>query len=254
MKDQLIEQLNDADLVLVGIGEDFEEADYLKEVTAYQEVCDRVARDGAQWVMPYVNRYFLKNNVKLQKAFKELENLLEGKNYFVVSVCMNGFLSEINLKKDRVTEPCGGYMKLQCKDACTPVTEVTGLDVFEEIEKCIIGEMEFKDIHMPVCAACGSPMELNSLYAQNYAEAGYTDSWSVYMKWLQGTLNKKLCVLELGAGMMFSGVTRFRFEKIVALNQKARLIRVHQHLYQLPEEIAERGLSIAQNAVAFLAE
>ena len=254
MKEQLVEHLRDAELVLVGIGEDFEAVDYLKEMSAYNEVCDRVAKDNAQWVMPYVNRYFLKNDVRLQKAFKELESILEGKNYFVVSVCMNGFLSELDLKKERVTEPCGTFAKLQCSEACTSVTEVTNSDVFEEIEKCITGEMEFKDIHMPLCATCGSPMEFNSLYAQNYVEAGYTDSWAIYMKWLQGTLNRKLCVLELGAGMMFSSVTRFRFEKIVALNQKAKLIRVHQHLYQLPEEIAERGISIAQNAVAFLAE
>lgn len=74
------------------------------------------------------------------------------------------------------------------------------------------------------------------------------------MKWLQGTLNKKLCVLELGAGMMFPGVLRFRFEKIVGLNKKASFIRIHKNLYQIPQEIAERSIGISENSVDYMAK
>ena len=62
------------------------------------------------------------------------------------------------------------------------------------------------------------------------------------------------CVLELGAGLMFAGILRFRFEKIVALNQKAGIVRIHRSLYQMPNEISGRGKSISQNAVDFMAE
>ena len=97
-------------------------------------------------------------------------------------------------------------------------------------------------------------MECNTLYAEKYLEEGYGESFQRYGKWLQGTLNHKLCILELGAGMLFAGVLRFRFEKIAALNQKAELIRVHSRLYQLPAELEGRGKGISRNAVDFMAE
>ena len=54
------------------------------------------------------------------------------------------------------------------------------------------------------------------------------------MKWLQGTLHKKLVILELGAGMKYPDILRFPFERMVYFNKKAELIRVHDKLYQLP--------------------
>lgn len=79
-------------------------------------------------------------------------------------------------------------------------------------------------------------------------------SWELYMKWLQGTLNKKLLVLEFGVGLRYPDLIRFPFEKVVYLNQKAELIRVHEMLYQLPEQLSGRGTSVAENPVSLLAD
>lgn len=107
---------------------------------------------------------------------------------------------------------------------------------------------------LPRCRKCGAPMECNTLYAEHYLEEGYEESWNTYMKWLQGTLNRRICILELGSDMMFAGVLRFRFEKMVSLNQKAKLIRINDRLHQLPAEIAGRGMGISKNAVDFMAK
>ena len=76
--------------------------------------------------------------------------------------------------------------------------------------------------------------------------------WEKYTKWLQGTLNRNLCVLELGAGMQFPQIIRFPFEKVAYFNQKSRFFRIHSKLYQLTEELREKGVSIAENSVDFL--
>ncbi len=78
-------------------------------------------------------------------------------------------------------------------------------------------------------------------------------AWDRYMKWLQGTLNRKLLVLELGVGLICPEVIRFPFEKVVFYNQKAELIRVHHKLFQLPAELNGRGISVCEDAVALLA-
>ena len=95
-------------------------------------------------------------------------------------------------------------------------------------------------------------MVLNNIYAENYNEKGYLEQWSLYTKWLQGTLNRKLLVLELGEGMRFPTVIRWPFEKIAYFNKKAVFVRVNEELYQLTEELSEKGLGISKNAIAWL--
>ena len=74
--------LEEADMILVGIGEDFEEKRYLQERKEYCDCCGKIAQAHVEWVMPYVNRLFLKEDDKLRSAYQELAKLLEGRNYF----------------------------------------------------------------------------------------------------------------------------------------------------------------------------
>ena len=246
--------VKDADMVLVGIGEEFEADDFLMENAMYQQVCNIISKKELLWVMPYVKAYFLKDNKELIQAYKYLAQLLNNKNYFIVSVCMNGYLSKAGLRADRFVEICGSYEKMQCEKGCSQSVRETSDKLIQEVELCCKNEKDWYELEQPTCDFCGSSLVFNSLYTEKYLEEGYNERWSLYTKWLQGTLNRKLCVLELGADMMFASVTRFRFEKIVSLNQKAKLVRIHKHLYQLPEEIENRGLGISRNSVKYMAE
>ena len=62
----------------------------------------------------------------------------------------------------------------------------------------------------------------------------------VVERYLQGTINKKVCLLEIGVGMKYPSVIRWPFEKITFYNQKSELFRVHSRLYQISEEIKDR--------------
>ena len=95
-------------------------------------------------------------------------------------------------------------------------------------------------------------MSLFQVGVDQYAEEGYLERWREYTKWLQGTVNKRLCILELGVGMEYPTIVRFPFEKIVFYNQKAYIYRVHPTLYQLGEEIGGRGSGIQAHPVDFL--
>jgi len=72
------------------------------------------------------------------------------------------------------------------------------------------------------------------------------------MKWLQGTINKKVCILELGVGMKYPTVIRWPFERVAFINEKAKFIRVHDYLNQLTEEIKEKAVSVKANPVELL--
>lgn len=253
-RDELEEILKGADMLLVGIGEEFSRTEELRLHKTYGEMCEKAAEAGVQWAVPYLNRSFLQEDEKLKNAYRNLGSLLQNKNYFIITTCMDGLIEAAGLKEERITAPCGSYNRLQCSGGCAGSVVQAENTFFEELEAACKGEKEWDDILLPRCRRCKAPMECNTLYAEHYLEEGYEESWNTYMKWLQGTVNRRLCILELGSEMMFAGVLRFRFEKIVSLNQKAKLLRINGHLYQLPAEIAGQGMGISKNAVDFMAE
>ena len=256
MKDRIKTMIQNADLVLVGIGEEFDWERFLKQIPQYKETREKLEATGQDWLIPSLNRYFCdkyEEVCKIKHALSNLAELIKDKNCFVVSIATNDYVWDAGFKEGRVVAPCGGSMKKQCRngetclDAPMLLTEEEKADIVKYIED------PQETFNLEVCPICGSNRILNNIYTEKYDERGYLDQWQKYTKWLQGTLNKKLCILELGVGMQCPGVIRFPFEKIVYFNQKADFVRVNMNLYQLTEELKEKGISISQNAVDWLA-
>ena len=274
MKDRIKEMIQSADLVLIGVGEEFDGERSLKQRPHYKEVREKLEATGQEWLIPSLNRYFTdhcdKDTCKIKHALSNLAALVNDKNYFVVSIATNDYVWDAGFKEDRVVAPCGGSLKKQCKNggSCTDaplfLREEEQADIIKYIEKLLakdthkscecnqdVDVQEFFDLG--VCPICDDNLILNNIYTEKYDERGYLDQWQKYTKWLQGTLNKKLCILELGVGMQCPSVIRFPFEKIGYFNQKADFIRINKNLYQLTEELKEKGISISENAVDWLA-
>lgn len=134
----------------------------------------------------------------------------------------------------RIVAPCGNETWRQCSRGCTK-------DIWEPGE-----------IPDDICPHCGAPLTGNTVEAQPYIEEGYLPQWNRYMKWLSGTLNKKLLILELGVGFKNPGVVRFAFEKTVFFNQKAKMYRVNQTFAQISEELQGKAVSVAENSVEWV--
>ena len=143
---------------------------------------------------------------------------------------------------------------MQCDDNCSHALSDMLQECYNAVLQYYRRELPLEALREPICGQCGSKLRFNQLGVSRYAEEGYLDQWNVYTKWLQGTVNKKLCVLELGVGMEYPSVIRFPFEKILFYNQKAYMYRIHPTLYHLGEEISDRGLGIGENPVDFLCD
>lgn len=220
MKKEYIDKILDADLILVGIGSEFEQKKYCKDERAVD-------------------------------ALKELAEVLEGKNYFVITTCTNSILKDTGLNEERMVSPCGNLEKKQCSNRCeNSLTDLT----IEELAKLQAVAMLGEEPEFGVCPTCGALMVLNNVYANQYDEDGYLTDWAIYTKWLQGTLNKKLCILELGVNLVFPSIIRWPFEKVGFYNQKASFIRVNEKLYHMSEELRDKGISVAKNSIDWLLE
>lgn len=254
----LHKRVDEAELVLVGIGEAFQyDWGILAEDVRYREIEAEIAgREIYSWIIPFLQKMILlqKREDKWQRAYSNLENLIAPKNYFIISLCMDDYIYESGLDAGRIVTPCGGFRRMQCDHNCSHVLSDMPQESYEAVLQYYRKELPLEALREPICGQCGEKLRFNQLGVTQYAEEGYLDQWNVYTKWLQGTVNKRLCVLELGVGMEYPTVIRFPFEKIIFYNQKAFMYRIHPSLYHLGEEIGDRGFSIRENPVDFLYE
>ena len=248
MQTQYIEDIKNSikeeELVVVGLGEEWNLSLDTQQSETYQKIVnDLKMHPEYQWLLPYI--YYKLTDVKLLQAYQNLFGLLEGKNYFVVATTMNRSFVPF-VREGRFVMPCGTEESM-CDEALSVSAEHR--DFLESLEAYMRGDIPFESIQF-VKDSNGEVIPFNNIYAPGYKEEAYLPQWNKYMSWLQGTMNRKVLLLELGVGLQFPSVIRFPFEKMTYFNQKAICYRVHKTLYQLTEEMADRSISVPLHAVA----
>ena len=254
----LAQDIKDAELILVGIGCEIQvKRQTLEKIPTYSRKFSELEKErDKEWLHPFLIRYHLKEEFhpEIVEAYQHLKNMLDGKNYFIVSLSTDDLIKKIGFRERALTLPCGTYDRLQCAENCGgrffPVED----SLWEKICDWIEDRAPLKELAEPRCPDCGATLVMNQYGQSNYNEDGYLESWKKYTKWVQGTVNRRLCILELGVGMEFPSIVRWPFEKICFYNQKSRFYRVHDSLYQLSEEIKMRGEPIKRDPVSFLLE
>jgi len=238
MNQDVLSLIADADKVLIGIGELFERKDSALNTDEFKQF-----EKENPLLAGFERLQYRKNNPdnKVIDAYNRLYELVKDKDYFVVTTCMDDRIYDSKFSEDKITAPCGTWRYLQCSENCTeellPVTET----MYEEK----------KEIY---CPNCGSIVSFNQVSCSKYNESGYMASWVAYRNWLQRTINKKICIIELGVGMKYPTIIRWPFEKIAFCNNKASFVRIHSYLYQLSEELNGKGISVEADPIKFLSE
>lgn len=253
-----IQDIKEAELVLVGIGGEMQVTlQNLKKIPNFNEKFAVLQEDESKgWLIPFLIRYYLRPayHPEIVDAYNKLKGFLENKNYFIVSLSSDDLIRHIGFERERVTLPCGGYEMMQCADNCREKLFPAEEGPWNMICGWIEDRVSLEELKEPKCPDCGAPLVMNQYGEPKYHEGGYLESWKRYTKWLQGTVNRRLCILELGVGMEFPSVIRWPFEKMCFYNQKSVFWRVHSSLYQLSEEISMRGTSVRKDPVSFLNE
>lgn len=253
---ELRKKIQEAELVLVGIGEECQyDWSALLQDGRYQEIEKETEGDERYaWIVPFLQKMILQRgrDERWDRAYQTLREMLFGKNYFIVSLCLDDYLYGAGFDESKIVSPCGGFRMMQCNKNCAGKLSDMPEKDYEAVLRYYRGEEPLVSLEEPVCELCGEKLRFNQLGVERYAQEGYLEQWNRYTKWLQGTVNKELCILELGAGMAYPGIVRFPFEKVAYYNQKAFMYRVHPHLFQLGEEIADRGQAVADDPIDFL--
>ena len=252
IKSNILNKINEADMVLIGIGEEFDDPRSVNHIELYQQNKKQLQESKYAWVIPFMTQYeFSNSKSRALDSLKQLKTYIDDKNYFIVTTSINDYILQCGFDEERIVTPCGNNTQKQCPNCC-PDSLFKLSDQDKQHLKQTIQSNEWESLNLGTCPICGTPNILNNIYSENYDERGYLLQWNVYTKWVQNTLNKKVCILELGVGMQCPSVIRWPFEKMAYFNQKTDFVRVNEYLYQLNEEISNRGISVHKNAIDWL--
>lgn len=311
MEQKVLDVIKDAEMILVGIGEEFSPVWKKPEVQIGQEVSAQ--EEARRFYNECLESRFYESIPKEHEviaAYNDLRELIGAKPYFVVTMNTDDLIYRSALEQDLIVAPCGSMGKLQCGEHIIPAGEIRDAvleavdrlrkresDVEENAGSAVkqgnraaenagstvkqgnraaentgntatqdssaenkwdsaaeggIDEVAMNVSRLAVCPKCGRPLQFHTVAHPGYMEEGYLPQWGKYTKWLQCTLNRRLCILELGVGFKYPQVVRFPFEKTAFFNQKATLIRINSKFPQMAGELAERGISVRENPVVFL--
>lgn len=265
IQNKLKQKIEDADLILIGIGNELKTEKEEKEIyqqkgkkQIFKENLENRAVNNQKFYKRCFSVYEKIQGRKSNQALLNLANILQNKNYFVISTNVDECLYLSGFRY--IVSPCGRERLFQCSENCSNLTwendtylkqlfsESEGQQILSEIMKAEKTDFskEKWNLLLPKCTKCGKFADFNKINFNKkelYCEH-YLPEWEKYMKWLSGTLNKKLLLLELGVDFIYPQLIRWPFEKTALLNQKAFLVRVHKSLSNIPEELKERAEAI----------
>lgn len=241
---EIKEKIEESDLVLVGIGEQV--AVPTRMMDKEEKYVNFMEKNPEMEYYPYLQQLFIKENQQMYVEFyNRLYELIQNKNYYVLTTNVDDVIYESNIDIDRIVAPCGSIHQFVCEECKGEIENLDDDKIIKNLQSMVNGNV--KDFNVKKCPKCGKIMRPNIVSYEYYDEKGYLDKWNRYTKWLQGTVNRKLCILELGVGLSYPTVIRWPNERIVTYNNKAYMYRIHDKLSQLSEGIGDRAKSVPEN-------
>ncbi len=265
MEQGLAEQISSSDLIIVGIGSEWDWVKSgIKNDARYAALLVYCSHEGNQFLLPIIEYEYAYYNSdkKTEEAYRALRKLIGDKKYFLVSDIFLQDALKFGFDAERCVYPCGNYKYLQSSHPDDELIEAQNVPPFMELVESIhkiiteldgnIGEeSSFSSIFLN-----GKELYLNQKRQEyskiNYNEKAYVGAWGDYMNFLSRTLNLSLLIIELGVGLEYPTVVRWPFEKVTFINKKAHLVRVHEKLYHHTPEIEDKTDSIQMNSVDYI--
>lgn len=197
----------------------------------------------------YYNRY----DQPAGKAYLDLLNLVQDKNYFVITTNVDHQLWLAGFQPERIFATQGDYGKFQCARACHEKlydNETHVRAMLTRQRNCRIPEEL-----VPRCPVCGGNMEVNLRCDQYFVEdEAWHEAEARYEVFLAENQKKRVLFLELGVGMNTPVIIKYPFWKMTRKLDRAFYICVNRGQAWAPEEIAERSLCMDGDIAEILNE
>jgi NAD-dependent SIR2 family protein deacetylase len=183
-----------------------------------------------EWAYLIRHIHFVRYVFPAAELYKKLLKIIESKDFFAVTSNCDRQLMRTGFPMNRVFEAQGSYDRLRCTARCT--RETWEIKPFMDKLLPLIDSETFMisdERAIPYCPCCGAP-----LYTAFRAFEGYKNEEKRYQEWLESTMGKKLCIVELGVGFNTPGVIRRPFEQLTYIHENAHLFRINKEYREWP--------------------
>lgn len=203
----------------------------------------------------YVNRYMDPPT----DLYKQLFQLVENKDYFVLTTNVDHCFQKAGFDKNRIFYTQGDYGLLQCSKPCHHET----YDNEEIVKKMMVSQgyrieagkltvPEGAQIRrtvptelVPRCPKCGRLMSMN-LRADNtfVQDAGWEAAAKRYERFMEDHRGQNVVFLELGVGYNTPGIIKYNFWQYAHNWRNAFYVCINKGEADIPGEIREKSVGI----------
>ncbi len=219
----------------------------------YQLMGYRNWTQAEQWGYLTVHLNYVYFQQGKNELYRKLRKLIGPKEYFVMTSNVDEFFHKNDFDASNIYTPQGSYGNIQCTTPCSqqvwetkPFFDVMfdNLDAEEQVLT--------DDVAIPKCPNCGENMFLNVRVDRSFIEKPYVKGREALTRWLNTNKNKKMALLEFGAGYNTPGVIRMPMESIKAAVPDSSFIRVNMKYPEIPMRLRENSLSVEGNIENFI--
>ena len=203
----------------------------------------------------YVNRYMDPPT----DLYKQLFQLVENKDYFVLTTNVDHCFQKAGFDKNRMFYTQGDYGLFQCSKPCHHET----YDNEESVKKMVISQgyrvengkltvPEGAQIRcivptelVPKCPKCGRPMSMNLRSDSTFVQdAGWEAAAKRYEKFMEDHRGQNVVFLELGVGYNTPGIIKYNFWQDAYNWRNAFYVCINKGEADIPSEIREKSVGI----------
>lgn len=179
--------------------------------------------------------------------YKSLHELVEHKNYFVITTNVDAQFRKAGFSHDRIFEVQGDYGLMQCAVGCHPVL-YSDKETVDSINRHA-HDLTVDRKYIPVCPVCGGNMDVHVRKNQYFVQdKAWYESAGRYEAFMSNYADKgNVVLLELGIGYNTPAIIRYPFEQVTFHNPHATLIRLNAEYPDGAPETASRTISFTEN-------
>ena len=178
----------------------------------------------------YGHRLNLYRDTIPHDGFRMLLDLVKEKdeNYFIFTSNVDGQFQRAGFSEDKIVEVHGSIHNFQCSENCKK-------EIWQADAKPIKIDMDkFEALDIPLCKHCSCVARPNILM---FGDWGWQESRTSkqehrYNKWKKVNRNKKIVIIEIGAGTAIPTV-RIEGKQLASKHPDAILIRINPREYEV---------------------
>lgn len=181
------------------------------------------------------------------KAYVDLKNILEGKDYHVITTNADNAFWASDFNMDKVFRIQGEYGLFQCVNHCHQQT-YQDEDLIHQMAK-EQKNMRIPEELIPYCPKCNAPLEVNKRTKEKgmVEDEDFHQQKERYEQYLNRVKDKKTLYLEIGVGHTTPQFIKHPFQKMTEENPHALFVTMNEREYFIPHAIRPQSVQIDED-------